>query len=80
MKKQYEKIFEPLTVKTMTMKNRVAMCPMGTNYGLSNGSMSDDHISYYENRAKGGTGLLIVENINVMYPLGSNGTTQIRID
>lgn len=80
MKKQYKKIFEPLTVKTMTMKNRVAMCPMGTNYGLSNGSMSDEHISYYENRAKGGTGLLIVENINVMYPLGSNGTTQIRID
>lgn len=80
MRNKYEKIFEPLTVKSMTLKNRIAMCPMGTNYGLSSGEISKDHISYYTQRAKGGTGLIIVENINVMYPLGSNGTTQIRVD
>ncbi len=78
--KKYSNIFTPLTVKTMTLKNRIVMTPMGTNYGTQSGELSDTHIKYYEQRAKGGTGLLIVENINIDYPLGSNGTTQIRID
>lgn len=56
------------------------MTPMGTNYGEQNGEMSFLHIQYYEQRAKGGTGLLIVENACVSYPDGSNGTTQLRID
>ena len=38
------------------------------------------HINYYEQRAKGGTGLIIVENASVDSPQGSNGTTQLRID
>ena len=37
-------------------------------------------MNYYERRAKGGYGLLIVENACVKYPEGSNGTTQLRID
>ena len=37
-------------------------------------------MNYYERRAKGGYGLLIVENAYVKYPEGSNGTTQLRID
>lgn len=53
---------------------------MGTNYGEQNGEMSFLHINYYEQRAKGGTGLLIVENASVDSPQGSNGTTQLRID
>lgn len=40
----------------------------------------EDHIKYYEQRAKGGTGLIIVENACVDFPLGSNGTTQIRLN
>ncbi|WP_019241095.1 MULTISPECIES: oxidoreductase [Bacillus] len=76
----YKHIFEPLTVKSMTLKNRIVMPPMGTNFGGQHGEFNEDHISYYEQRAKGGTGLIIVENANVDYPLGSNGTTQIRID
>ena len=42
--------------------------------------MSFLHINYYEERAKGGVGLIMVENASVDSPLGSNGTTQIRID
>lgn len=80
MKSKYKHIFEPLTIKHMTLKNRVVMTPMGTNYGEQNGEMSFLHINYYEQRAKGGTGLLIVENASVDSPQGSNGTTQLRID
>ena len=80
MKKDYPKLFEPLTIKRMTIKNRVVMTPMGTNYGEPDGQMSFLHLNYYKLRARGGTGLIIVENANVDYPTGSNGTSQIRID
>lgn len=80
MKSMYKHIFEPLTIRRMTMKNRIMMTPMGTNYGKQSGEMSFLHINYYEQRARGGTGLIMVENANVDYPLGSNGTTQLRID
>lgn len=78
--KKYQNIFEPLTIKRMNVKNRVVMPPMGTNFGGESGEFKDEHIKYYEQRAKGGTGLIIVENACVDFPLGSNGTTQIRID
>ena len=77
---KYQNIFKPLTIKHMTVRNRVAMPPMGTNYGGAMGDFTDEHIRYYEKRAEGGTGLIIVENACVDFPLGSNGTTQIRLD
>ncbi|MDY4560565.1 MAG: FAD-dependent oxidoreductase [Peptostreptococcus porci] len=80
MNTKYRNIFEPLTVRRMTMKNRIMMTPMGTNYGEQNGEMSYQHIQYYEQRAKGGVGLIMVENASVSSPEGSNGTTQLRID
>lgn len=77
---KYNHIFEPLKIKNMNLKNRIVMTPMGTNFGEQTGEMSFLHLNYYEQRAKGGTGLLIVENASVDSPLGSNGTTQIRVD
>ncbi|TFJ46972.1 2,4-dienoyl-CoA reductase [Carnobacterium divergens] len=76
----YEAIFEPLTVKRMTLKNRVIMPPMGTNFANMDGSFNNEHITYYEQRAKGGTGLITLENACIDYPMGTNGTTQLRID
>lgn len=37
MKSKYPKIFEPITIKRTTIKNRIAMTPMGTNYGETSG-------------------------------------------
>ena len=39
MKDKYTHIFEPLTVRTMTIKNRICMMPMGTNYGEQNDNL-----------------------------------------
>ena len=75
---KYQNIFTPLTIKNMTIRNRVAMPPMGTNYGGAMGDFTEEHVQYYEKRAKGGTGLIIVENACVDFPVGSNGTTQIN--
>lgn len=76
----FQNLFEPLTVRGMTLKNRIVMMPMGTNFALETGGISEDHIRYYEQRAQGGTGLIVVENVCVDFPLGSNGTTQLRLD
>ena len=56
------------------------MPPIGTNFATLSGEFVDDHIQYYEQRAKGGTGLIILENVCIDYPYGTNGTTQLRID
>ena len=74
MKTKYPHIFEPMTIRRMTVKNRIVMTPMGTNYGEQNGEMSFLHINYYEQRAKGGTGLLIVENASVDSPQDRKST------
>ena len=77
---QYKNLFEPIEINGLTLENRLVMIPMGTNFGEQNGEMSFLHINYYEQRAKGGTGLIIVENASVFSPQGSNGTSQLRID
>lgn len=80
MKNNFPNIFQPFTLRTATVRNRIVMMPMGSDLAGHNGELSDEHIKYYELRAKGGTGLILVENICVKYPEGSNGTTQLRID
>ena len=76
----YENLMSPITIKNMTIRNRVMMTPMGTNLANPDGSISEEHKNYYELRAKGGTGLIVVENVCVAFPLGSNGTSQLRLD
>lgn len=76
----YQAIFKPLTIKKMTLKNRVVMPPMGTNFANMDGTFSMQHVSYYEQRAKGGTGLITLENVCIDYPMGTNGARQLRMD
>ncbi len=76
----YHQLFSPFSVGSMTLRNRVVMMPMGTNYALETGGIGERHIHYYEQRARGGTGLIVVENVCVDFPVGSNGTTQLRFD
>ncbi|SXU50992.1 2,4-dienoyl-CoA reductase [Klebsiella pneumoniae] len=76
----YPHLFSPLTINGMTLKNRIIMPPMGTNMATLNGEVSQEQLEYYELRAKGGTGLITIENICIDFPFASNGTTQLRID
>lgn len=78
--KKYGAIFKPLTIRSMTLRNRIVMPPMGTNFANLDGSFNEKHLMYYTQRAKGGTGLITLENVCVDFPMGSNGTTQLRID
>ena len=39
--KNFRNIFEPFTVKSMTLKNRIVMTPIGTNFAERTGEVSD---------------------------------------
>ena len=55
----YEKLFSPIRVNGLTIKNRLVMSPMGTYAALMDGSVSDTLATYFEERAKGGVGAII---------------------
>ena len=76
----YNMLFSPFQIKSMILKNRIVMSPMGSNFAQSDGQMSPAHIEYYRLRAAGGVGLIILENVCVDFPKGANGTTQLRLD
>ncbi|MGX8714350.1 MAG: FAD-dependent oxidoreductase, partial [Lachnospiraceae bacterium] len=80
MQNNYKNLFSPITIRGLTLQNRVVMMPIGSDFAGHTGELNDEHIKYYEKRARGGTGLILVENVCVKYPEGSNGTTQLRID
>ncbi|MFR6715581.1 MAG: hypothetical protein ACLUTE_06980, partial [Dorea longicatena] len=56
MKNNFPHVFSPLTIRGMTLKNRVVMMPMESDFAGHDGKLSDEHIKYYELRARGGTG------------------------
>jgi len=58
---RFKKIFEPTNIGQMQLKNRIVMPPMGTNYAEAGGAVSQRMLDYYEARARGGVGLVIVE-------------------
>jgi NADPH2 dehydrogenase len=54
-------LFEPLTLRDITLKNRIMMSPMCQYCAGSDGLPTDWHHVHYATRAIGGTGLIMVE-------------------
>ena len=55
----YLKLFTPFRIGKMEVKNRIVMSPMGLNAAHPDGRIGDDEIDYFEERARGGAGLII---------------------
>lgn len=51
-------LFDRTSIGSMRLKNRIYMAPMGTT-GEADGSYCSEGIDYFEERAKGGAGLII---------------------
>lgn len=73
-----EHLFSPIKIKTMELKNRIVMPPMGTLMANADGSPSDRLIDYYEARANGGAALITVETTAV-HPSSAFGMGEIGI-
>jgi len=80
MNKTFVKLFEPGQIGKMIVRNRIVMPPMATNFANEDGSVSQRLVDYYVERAKGGVGLIILENVQIDYPQGKNICCQLRLD
>jgi NADPH2 dehydrogenase len=54
-------LFEPLTIRNLTLRNRVMMAPMIQVSADDQGFASDWHVVHYGARAAGGVGLIMLE-------------------
>lgn len=66
---EFRHLFQPIRIGTLELKNRIVMCPMGTCFATEEGMATEQMANYYAERAKGGTGLIIVEQV-VVQPRG----------
>ena len=58
------KLFSPLSIKSITLKNRIAISPM-CQYSATDGFANDWHLVHLGSRASGGAGLIIQEATSV---------------
>ncbi len=54
-------LFEPLTLRGLTLKNRIMMSPMCQYCANPDNTINDWHFVHYASRAVGGVGLIMVE-------------------
>lgn len=58
---KYPNLFTPMNIGPVTIKNRLVMTAMCVGLAHHDGAVSDALAAYYEERAAGGTGLIITE-------------------
>jgi NAD(H)-dependent 7beta-hydroxy-3-oxo-delta4-cholenoic acid oxidoreductase len=72
-----KKLFSPVKIGKMEVRNRIAMAPITPNWSSDDGTVSDKLIDYLEARAAGGVGMIIMETCvvdkNQQYLLSSMG-------
>jgi 2,4-dienoyl-CoA reductase-like NADH-dependent reductase (Old Yellow Enzyme family)/thioredoxin reductase len=73
----YDKLFSPVRIGRLEIKNRVAMTAMGVNLAAAGGGVNDDIIAFYEARARGGVGLIISGLCRVMDGPGAGEPCQL---
>jgi 2,4-dienoyl-CoA reductase-like NADH-dependent reductase (Old Yellow Enzyme family)/thioredoxin reductase len=66
---KYQKLFEPGKIGKLNVKNRIVMAPMHIGLVSAMGEVTQRMIDYYVERAKGGVGMIIVENACVDWPV-----------
>ncbi len=75
----FDKLFSPLDLGPFTIRNRIVMPALGTNFANRRGEVTPHLIDYYRARAEGGAGMVIVEGSSVHYS-GRGFTFQLSID
>lgn len=74
------RLFEPITIGSLELQNRIVMAPMATQYSLEIGMLTEREIAYFSERAKGGVSLIIVGAVCVDEELGLTAPAQLSLD
>lgn len=75
----YELLFSPMNIGQMTVKNRIVMCAAEFSLGEPSGKPTERLMDYYEERAKGGVGLIIPGICRVNDMAGAATYTQLSM-
>ena len=67
----FKYLLSPCKIGHLTLSNRMVVSAMVTNYANEDGTITPRFLSYYEEKAKGGWGLLITENFPINPSVGS---------
>jgi 2,4-dienoyl-CoA reductase-like NADH-dependent reductase (Old Yellow Enzyme family) len=67
----YDVLFEPFALKSLTLSNRIVMAPMTRGFA-QDGLVGPAHVQYYASRAAGGAGLILTEGTVVDRPAARN--------
>lgn len=66
------KLFEPIVIKNLQIKNRIIMPPMHANLGNMEDGITDQAMDFYVARAKGGFGMIGVGVIDTYFVPGAS--------
>ncbi|WP_101772257.1 NAD(P)/FAD-dependent oxidoreductase [Peptostreptococcus faecalis] len=79
---KYSKLFSPGKIGDLEIQNRVIMSSMGCSMANVDGTPSEQMISYYEKRARGGVGLICTEvtRINDEHGIGEPAQLSVSHD
>ena len=61
-----KRLFKPITLRGITLKNRLMISPMCTYHGDQDGIANDWHLAHYGRLAMGGAALVMTESISVV--------------
>lgn len=73
----YEIMSSPMKIGTCEIKNRIVLPPMLMGFGQFDGRPTEQLMNYYEERAKGGCGLIMTEITRVNDQTGSAAFAQL---
>lgn len=75
-----QSLFKSGRISCLPIRNRVVMPPLGMALDSAYGEITDYHIAYYEARARGGVGLIVMEACLVEPTFGESDFANPRID
>lgn len=76
----YTHLFSSISIKGLTLKNRLIMAPLYLGYAGEGGSISEMLLEHYRLMARSGVAMVVVENATVDHPVGSGSNRTIRAD
>ncbi|PRB84000.1 NAD(P)/FAD-dependent oxidoreductase [Pseudomonas sp. MYb185] len=75
----YSHLLQPAAIGKLQLRNRIIMAPMGSNFAESDGTCGERIQAYYEARAAGGAGLLIMGVGAIAFPAGTAEPYQVGL-
>ncbi len=69
---KYPLLASPASIGNLELRNRMIMAAMGSNFASEDGHTTDQLTAYYEKRAQGGIGLIILETSAITWPAGAS--------